>query len=67
MSTYYQPAEWAQHSSVWIGFPSAADLWLDDLEGAQAEVAAFVRAVHAGGKGERVYLVCAGVSRCARR
>ena len=59
MSIYYQPPEWAEHSSVWIGFPSAADLWLDDLEGAQAEVAAFARAVHHGGKGERVDLVCA--------
>jgi agmatine deiminase len=55
----YQPPEWAQHSSVWIGFPSASDLWLDDLDGAQAEVAAFARAVHHGGKGERVDLVCA--------
>jgi agmatine deiminase len=57
--TQRQPPEWAPHSSVWIGFPSAADLWLDDLEGAQTEVAAFARAVHAGGKGERVDLVCA--------
>jgi agmatine deiminase len=57
----YQPPEWAQHSSVWIGFPSAADLWLEDLDGAQAEVAAFARAVHAGGKGETVRLVCANV------
>ena len=57
--TLYQPPEWAAHSAVWIGFPSAADLWLDDLEGAQAEVAAFARAVHAGGKGERVDLICA--------
>lgn len=57
--TQRQPPEWAPHSSVWIGFPSAADLWLDDLTGAQAEVAAFARAVHAGGKGERVDLVCA--------
>ncbi len=57
--TFFQPPEWAKHSSVWIGFPSAADLWLDDLEGAQAEVAAFARAVHAGGNGERVDLVCA--------
>ena len=53
------PPEWAQHSAVWIGFPSAADLWLDDLDGAQGEVAAFARAVHAGGKGEIVRLVCA--------
>jgi agmatine deiminase len=59
MTRMYQPPEWAPHSSVWIGFPSAADLWLEDLEGAQAEVAAFARAVHAGGKGERVDLVCA--------
>ncbi|NBR30667.1 MAG: agmatine deiminase family protein [Sphingomonadaceae bacterium] len=54
-----QPAEWAPHDSVWIGFPSAADLWLEDLEGAQAEVAAFANAVYAGGKGEAVRLVCA--------
>ena len=54
-----QPPEWAQHDSVWIGFPSAVDLWLDDLDGAQAEVAAFARAVHAGGRGEKVQLVCA--------
>jgi agmatine deiminase len=59
MSIYYQSAEWAKHSSVWIGFPSAPDLWLDDLEGAQAEVAAFARAVYADGKGETVRLVCA--------
>ncbi len=57
--TLYQPPEWAPHDSVWIGFPSAADLWLDDLEGAQAEVAAFARAVHAEGRGEQVRLVCA--------
>jgi agmatine deiminase len=57
--TMFQPPEWAPHSFVWIGFPSASDLWLDDLAGAQAEVAAFARAVHAGGKGERVHLVCA--------
>jgi agmatine deiminase len=54
-----QPPEWASHTTVWIGFPSAADLWLDDLTGAQAEVAAFARAVHAGGEGEMVRLVCA--------
>ena len=54
-----QPPEWALHDSVWIGFPSAADLWLEDLEGAQAEVAAFANAVHADGAGETVSLVCA--------
>jgi agmatine deiminase len=55
----HQPAEYAPNSSVWIGFPSAADLWLEDLEPAQVEVAAFARAVHADGKGEIVRLVCA--------
>ncbi|MFC3557312.1 agmatine deiminase family protein [Sphingomonas qilianensis] len=57
--TVMQPAEWARHDAVWIGFPSHADLWLDDLAPAQAEVVAFARAVHAGGKGERVILVAA--------
>jgi agmatine deiminase len=53
------PFEWAPHSAVWIGFPSARDLWLDDLEPAQEQVAAFARAVRADGKGEVVRLVCA--------
>jgi len=53
------PAEWSPHEAVWIGFPSAPDLWLDDLDGAQEQVAAFARAVHADGKGEQVRLVCA--------
>jgi agmatine deiminase len=51
--------EWAPHAAVWIGFPSAADLWEDDLAPAQAEVAAFAAAVHAEGTGEEVWLVAA--------
>jgi agmatine deiminase len=51
--------EWAPHQAVWIGFPSAADLWLEDLAPAQAEVAAFVTAVHADGAGEEVWLIAA--------
>ncbi len=54
-----QPPEWVPHDAVWIGFPSHPELWEDDLEPARAEVAAFARAVHAGGRGERVVLVCA--------
>ena len=51
--------EWAPHLAVWIGFPSAADLWEADLGPAQHEVAAFAAAVHADGKGEQVWLVAA--------
>lgn len=54
-----QPAEWAPHKAVWIGFPSHADLWVNDLEPAREEVVAFARAVHADGAGERVILVAA--------
>ena len=49
--------EWAPHEAVWIGFPSDPELWLADLKAAQAEVAAFADAVHAGGKGEKIWLV----------
>jgi len=57
----FQPPlpEWAPHDAVWIGFPSAADLWESDLAPAQAEVAAFAAAVHADGAGEDVWLVAA--------
>jgi agmatine deiminase len=60
--------EWAPHEAVWIGFPSDPDLWLADLKPAEREVAAFAAAVHAGGKGEKVWLVAAhdGAAQTAR-
>ena len=57
--TLSMPPEWAPHAAVWIGWPSHPALWEEDLVPARAEVAAFVRAVHANGRGERVLLVAA--------
>jgi agmatine deiminase len=50
------PAEWAPHRAMWLGFPSHAELWADDLAAAQTEVAALARAL-AGPGAERVRLM----------
>jgi agmatine deiminase len=53
------PAEWSPHRALWIGFPSHEELWQEDLDLAQSEVAALVRAL-AGSGGEQVRLLAQG-------
>jgi len=50
------PAEWAPHRAMWIGWPSHADLWEENLEPAQAEVEALVLALAGPGR-EQVKLM----------
>ncbi len=49
-SSTYVPAEWAAHKAIWTAFPSHEDLWLENLEPAQAESAAMIRALADGDK-----------------
>ena len=50
------PAEWSPHRAMWVGWPSHAELWEANLEPAQAEVEALVRALAGPGR-ERVRLM----------
>ena len=54
--TVLVPAEWAPHRAMWLGFPSHAEVWAEDLDLAQAQVAALARALAGPGK-ERVRLM----------
>jgi agmatine deiminase len=54
--TYRLPAEWSPQQWLWIGFPHLADEWQGFLPAAQAEIAAFARAVAQAGQPAR--LVC---------
>lgn len=58
------PPEWAPHDAIWTAWPSHADLWTEDLEGARAEIGAFLRAVADVGergapRGERLSVLVA--------
>ena len=44
------PAEWSPHRAMWVGWPSHAELWEENLEPAQAEVEALVRALAGPGR-----------------
>jgi agmatine deiminase len=59
MSTPLVPAEWSPHRAMWLGFPSHAELWREDLSLAQDEVAALARALAGPGE-ERVRLMVCG-------
>jgi agmatine deiminase len=50
------PAEWSPHRAMWVGWPSHGELWADNLEPAQAEVEALVRALAGPGR-EQVKLL----------
>lgn len=45
MSGLRFPAEWEPHSAVWSAWPSAANLWEDNLAPAREEIELFFRAI----------------------
>jgi agmatine deiminase len=64
MTNLIIPAEWAPHKAIWTCWPSASDLWLEDLEPARAEVGAMIKALIAttpeGGAGDVVHVLASG-------
>ncbi len=39
------PAEWEDQAAIWTCWPSAHDLWQEDIDGARAEVGAMIKAL----------------------
>jgi agmatine deiminase len=54
------PAEWARHRAIWTAWPSAGDLWGEDLEPARAEVGSMVRALWDEGRGDVMRVLANG-------
>lgn len=53
------PPEWAPHKAIWTAWPSAADLWGEDLAPAREEVGAMVAAL-AADAGDRMRVLVNG-------
>src|SRR5687768_8583893 len=47
-SGFRQPAEWEPHQSCWLAWPSAVDLWQEQLPAAQAELVGLCRNIAVG-------------------
>ncbi len=50
-SGFAQPAEWEPHAACWVAWPSAGDLWLENIAPARQAWVAMARAI---GEGERL-------------
>ncbi len=62
------PAEWEPHGALWVGFPSHAELWEENLAPAQDEVAALCRALAGPGRERvRVLVTQAGLAAACGR
>jgi agmatine deiminase len=63
--TFLQPAEWEPHAACWVAWPSAEDLWLENLAPARRAWVAMARAI-AEGEALEVLVPDAAQERAAR-
>lgn len=57
---YRMPAEWESHAACWVAWPSAADLWGEDLRTVQDEFVGLCRGIAhapAGGRAEKINIL----------